>query len=370
MTPDEKIELYRMARAQAWAYRLSTYDRATLQDMQRVVKKSQQGLVQAFGEGLGREGKYTRKHFQGTLKEMERMSLGLQQELGEQLTRSTSRIGSSALKEWSENISVGGIAKGVNNVALSPEQFRAFFTKNPPHGILIPKVIRNAFDRGVVDKMQGQALDLLRQGALGGESYERIISRLGDAFTEFSDYQLNTLTRTFFQTANAQAFDAVYEANADIIEGKIWQNSNDDRVCLLCLPLGGMVFKKGEPHPEMPRHPNCRCVFTAKTVSYRDLGIDVDELDEVTKPVVTRGYEKDGKWVVPPVGKGRGGPVRTVSFYKGGMKEAFPDMPAAMQKRMLGAKRYEMYKAGTLSIDGLIDKETGRLKLLDELKGR
>jgi len=367
MNPDQQIDLYRAARAIAWSYKLEQYDAAALKDLQRIVEKSKTSIVQKFADGLGQEGSYTRKHFQNSLKELDRLSLGLQQQLGEALTTSTSRIGSLALKEWGESLSVGGVSKMVNTVALSPEQFAAFFKRNPPAGILIPKVMRNAINQGVTARIQGELLDVLREGALTGQSYKRIVDKLSESFTDFSRHQLTTLTRTFFQTANAQAFDAVYQANQDIMEGKIWTNVNDDRVCLQCLPLGEVLYKKGEPHPPMPRHPNCRCMFRAKTVSYRSLGIDLDELEDVVQPVVTRGYEKNGKWIIPPAGTGTGRGPRAISFYQGGMKEAFPDLPVAQQKAMLGVGRYNLYKSGELSLDQLADPTTGKLWLLKEL---
>jgi len=367
MNPDQQIELYRMARSIAWSYKLEQYDAAALKDLQRIVDKAKASIVQKFADGLGQEGSYTRKHSQNSLKELARLLLGLRNQLGEQLTTSTSRIGSLALKEWGENLSVGGVAKMVNTVALSPEQFAAFFKRNPPAGILIPKVMRNALNQGVIGRIEGELLDVLREGALTGQSYKRIVDKLEDSFTDFNRHQLTTLTRTFFQTANAQAFDAVYQANQDIMEGKIWTNANDDRVCLRCLPLGEVLYKKGESHPPMPRHPNCRCVFRAKTVSYRSLGIDVDELEEVVAPVVTRGYEKNGKWIIPPVGTGTGRRPRAISFYQGGMKEAFPNLPEAQQKAMLGVVRYNLYKAGDLTIDQLVDPQTGKMWLLKEL---
>ena len=136
MNPDQQIELYRAARSIAWAYRLQDYNAAALKDLQRIVDKSKASIVQKFADGLGQEGAYTRQHFQNSLKELDRLSLGLQAQLGEALTTSTSRIGSLALKEWGENLSVGGVAKMVNTVALSPEQFAAFFKRNSRGSIL------------------------------------------------------------------------------------------------------------------------------------------------------------------------------------------------------------------------------------------
>ena len=262
MDPDQQIELYRAARAIAWSYKLEQYDAAALKDLQRIVDKFKGSIIDRFANQLGaiqKEGSYTRQHFQNSLKELERLSLGLSNQLGEQLTISTSRIGSLALKEAGESLSVGGLSKMVNTVALSPEQFAAFFKRNPPAGLLIPKVMRNALNRGVIGRIEGELLDVLREGALTGQSYKRIVDKLSESFTDFNRHQLTTLTRTFFQTANAQAFDAVYQANQDIIEGKIWTNSNDDRVCMLCLSLGETLYKAGEkevesdePIPEAP----------------------------------------------------------------------------------------------------------------------
>ena len=134
------------------------------------------------------------------------------------------------------------------------------------------------------------------------------------------------------------------------------------------MPLGEVLYKKGDPHPPMPRHPNCRCVFRAKTVSFRELGIDLDELDPIVQPVVTRGYEKNGKWIIPPVGTGTGHRPRAISFHQGGMKEAFPDLPAAQQKAMLGVGRYNLYKAGDLTLDQLVDPVSGKMWLLKEIE--
>jgi hypothetical protein len=81
-----------------------------------------------------------------------------------------------------------------------------------------------------------------------------------------------------------------------------------------------------------------------------------------------RAANQPGKWIIPPVGTGTGRRPRAISFYQGGMKEAFPDMPEAMQKRMLGVSRYNMYKAGDLTIDQMVDPKTGKLFLLKEIE--
>ena len=365
MTPDQTIDLFRTASAQQWRYNLERIEATTLQAIQKTVDKTRRQIVGEMASTM--KDVNLRAHSERVLKELDDLSLGLRKQLGQDLQSATSYVGSRALQEQYDMMSVNGLSPLINNVALSPAQFNAFLTTNPVKGLLIPQWIDKAYGASVKRGLQEGILEELQVGALRGESYARIVSRLESGFDQLTKRELTTLTRTFFQDANTRAYDAIHKANADVIEGRIWTVAGDDRVCILCLPLSEELYRAGESHPEMPRHPNCRCCWRAKTVSYRSLGIDIDELEPIEKAVVTRGYEKDGKWIIPPVGTG-GARIRSISFHKGGIKEAFPSMPEAQQKAMIGARRLEMYKAGTLKLEDLVDKRTGKLFLLDELR--
>ena len=50
------------------------------------------------------------------------------------------------------------------------------------------------------------------------------------------------------------------------------------------------------------------------------------------------------------------------------MKEAFPDMPKSLQEELIGPGRLKMYKAGELTLDEMVVRETGELWLMKELK--
>ena len=365
MTPDEKINLYRQARALAWAYQLDTFTEAALKDTIIVIDDAIDLIASRFEASVGM---YNATMLSKRLSEVELISVALELALSDQLSTSSGMVGSLSTREWSQNLSVGGIATGVNLIALSPEQFKAFFMTNPPAALPISGVVQNVWNDAVLSHVQGDIKKILQAGAVSGDDYNTIVNTLLLKTDQFKRNELVTITRTFFQNANAQAFDMVMEKNQDVIEGKIWTNANDDRVCLLCLPLGERLFKKGEAHPPMPRHPRCRCLFRAKTVSYRSLGIDVDELDAVAQPVVTRGYEKDGRWFIPAVGTGNNSPIRSVSFYKGGIREAFSSFTERQQQAMLGPARYVLYSTGKLGLDDLIDLPSGRLRLLNEIK--
>lgn len=363
--PDEVIDLFRLARIQQRRYNLEQFEASILRDIQRTVNTARKQIVRDL-EGPIREI-YRREHMAGVLKELDDLSLGLRQTLGQSLTTATSYVGSTGMQDAYETLSVNGLGVAVNNAALSPEQFRQFLTVSPIQGLLIPQWVDKAYSSAVRGQLQEEMLTQLQVGALRGEGYARIVARLEDGFGQFSKRELTTLARTFFQDSQVRAHQAVMEANRDVIEGWIWTVAADDRVCILCLPLSEQFYDMDEDHPPIPRHPNCRCMPRTKTVSYRSLGIDIDELEPVEKAVVTRGYENDkGRWVIPPVGTG-GAEIQDVSFWRGGIKQAFDTFPESQQVAMLGRKRYELLKSGSITLDDLVDKRTGKLFSLEEL---
>lgn len=364
--PDELIDLFRLARIQQRRYNLEQFEASILQDIQSTVNTARKQIVKDL-EGPIRDIS-RREHMAGVLQELDDLSLGLRQTLGQSLTTASAYVGSTGMQDAYETLSVNGLGSMVNNVALSPSQFQQFLTVNPIQGLLIPQWVDKAYSSAVRGQLQEEILTQLQVGALRGEGYARIVARLEDGFGQFSKRELTTLTRTFFQDSQVLAHQAVMEANRDVIEGWIWTVAADDRCCILCLPLSETFYGKDEEHPPIPRHSRCRCYPRAKTVSYRSLGIDIDELEPIEKAIVTRGYEDEmGRWVIPPVDVG-GAKIQSIRFHRDGLKGAFQDMPDKQQIAMIGSRRHELLKSGKISLDDLVDKRTGRLVLLDDLR--
>jgi hypothetical protein len=105
---------------------------------------------------------------------------------------------------------------------------------------------------------------------------------------------------------------------------------------------------------------NCRCVPIPELVSYRELGVDVDELEEVARPWTER----------PDIPIGEGGrDILTWGTHKGEYASWFESRGAKFQKNVVGPKRYELIKSGKVKFKDLVDPNTGRLYRLDELGG-
>jgi hypothetical protein len=259
-------------------------------------------------------------------------------------------------------MSLGGRVQGFNNVALSPEQFRSFFQTTELGGATLNQWVNRAFDATV---RQG-ILEDLNAGVLQGKGYPGLVDNIMGHMEGFTRKEAVTLARTYVQQANVTANDAVMAANRDIIKKWKWsavlENSNlqtGTGTCIRCSVLDGQEFEFGEG-PPMILHPRCRCVKLPVLVSYRELGLDIDELEEVARPWTER----------PDIPIGEGGRnITGFGTHKGEYATWFESRGEKFQKNVVGPKRYELIKSGKVKFKDLVDPNTGRLYRLDELGG-
>lgn len=76
-----------------------------------------------------------------------------------------------------------------------------------------------------------------------------------------------------YQLANHLA----YQANPNLVKGWIWHSALDSRTCLSCIAKHGQEFPVSET---LRDHHRGRCAPLPQTITFRDLGIDVDERRE------------------------------------------------------------------------------------------
>jgi len=110
---------------------------------------------------------------------------------------------------------------------------------------------------GITDDMSKTITREITDGVLNGESVPKISKRLREKVG-----MSKTRAETFAQTEVMYSYNTAARAQYErygLTEVQ-WLTSNDGRVCSLCAPLHGKIFKMGEA-PPIPRHPNCRCVL-------------------------------------------------------------------------------------------------------------
>lgn len=123
--------------------------------------------------------------------------------------------------------------------------------------------------------------------------------------------------RTAQMWAYREASRASYMANAHIVKGWTWVSALDDRTCLACIAMHGSIHPLTE---SLNDHYMGRCVSVPNTVSYRDLGFDVD--------APAQEIESGAAW--------------------------FNTQPESVQREMMGPAKYDAWKAGLVGLDDMV----------------
>jgi len=192
------------------------------------------------------------------------------------------------------------------------EQAIAFLGEGSPLQARWAKQMGEEVARGVGDAMiEGIAL---------GWNPKKIAAGIRQQFGQGLNWALRN-ARTSQMWAYREASRASYMANAHIVKSWTWVSALDDRTCMACIAQHGSVHPLSEP---LDDHYNGRCTAVPNTVSYRDLGFDVD--------MPAQEIESGAAW--------------------------FNAQSEATQREMMGDAKYDAWKAGRISLDDLAATHT------------
>jgi len=187
----------------------------------------------------------------------------------------------------------------------------------------------------------GRAGETLKQ-SLGisvgqGEDIAKATRRAAAALGK-SRREMASIVRTAMQTAANKAHQAYQDENEDVFKGVQWVATLDTRTCPVCGPLDGKIWTyEDDPEaeglvsdmPPLPRHPNCRCVSVPVTKSWRDLGVDIDDVpDDATRASMdgdvpgTMDWETWLKTQPPNIQASILGPTKFKQWNAGGILES------------------------------------------------
>ncbi|MET4059957.1 hypothetical protein ABIB35_001502 [Arthrobacter sp. UYP6] len=129
-----------------------------------------------------------------------------------------------------------------------------------------------------------------------------------------------TIARTEMLDAHRAATKAADEANTDLMAGWLWGASLDARTCPSCLAQHGQLHPVSEEGPI--DHHQGRCDRIPKTKSWRELGFDIDEPEDLMQD----------------------------------SREWFDGLTEDTQARIMGRERLELLNSGTIGWDDLSTK--------------
>lgn len=240
-----------------------------------------------------------------------------------------------------------------NIVQPTVEQLAAIVSKAPvtvgPDKKLLLEEIFDSLAAGKEEAIRGA----IRLGMVEGESIDSLVRRLrGTRAGQFKDGVLEAgrrhceaICRTVVNHTSNQAMQLTYKANSAVVKGWVFLATLDGRTSIQCRSLSGTKHPVGQG-PIPPIHVNCRSVAIPELRTWRELGIDMDEM-----PASTRASKN--------------GPVRAdISMDEWMRTQSKDDI-----KDMLGPTRAKLFLEGNLKVDRFADR-AGVVYDLKELKAR
>lgn len=216
-----------------------------------------------------------------------------------------------------------------------------------------------------LEQSRGAAIrNAIRAGFVEGRTVPEIIRAIrgtkalnyADGLLNRSRRELETVVRTAVSHTAQTARQLTYDANADLIKAVKWTSTLDTRTSAPCRLRDGRMYTQDTHKPighAIPwgdgpgrLHFNCRSVSTPVTKSWRELGIDMDEMPAGTRASMDGQVPADltyGEWL------GR--------------------QPATRQDEILGPARGELFRAGKVRFEQFAD-DKGRWLTLAQLLAR
>lgn len=229
----------------------------------------------------------------------------------------------------------------VNYVLPAPELITTAIVNKPFDG----RTLEQWFD-SLATSTQTRLASEIRRGVVEGQTSQQIVKRIADAnILEVTRAQTNAVVRTAVQHAASSARDELFKANSDIIKEVKWVSTLDSRTSPQCRANDGKIFPLNSG-PRPPIHVGCRSSVVPVTKSFRELGIDIDDVSPATRASMNGQVPADityGEWL--------------------------RKQPVSVQNDALGVTKAKLFRKGDLPIDRFVSRN-GHELTLDELRKR
>lgn len=290
-------------------------------------------------------GPSTTARLQAMLDEVRALNQAIYDKLSTALTDELVEF-SAVEADYQRKALVASIGADLSTTLSPPERLRAIVTETSMEGRLLGSWVEG-MERGRIERIEAS----IRMGMTQGEGTDEIVRRIrgtkaaqyGDGVLDISRRSAQAIVRTSVNHVSNVAAQATWKANDHLVKG--WQSLGvlDTRTTPLCASLDGQVFPIGEG-PIPPRHINCRSISVPVTKSFREIGIDADEL---------------------PAGKraSMDGQVAGTTRYEDWLRR----QSEARQEAILGKKRAEAFRTGDIKFKDLV-RSDGSFLTLDQLR--
>ncbi|MDO9811925.1 minor capsid protein [Glaesserella parasuis] len=189
---------------------------------------------------------------------------------------------------------------------------------------------------------------IIRQGLLDGQQTSQMITDVKHLMNT-SRRHAETLVITAVAKVADNAHQALRDENLDILAGEKHLSTLDTRTSTVCQLRDGLMWDLDKkpidhdvPYQRPPLHPRCRSILQLVTKSWKELGIDAEEM-----PSSTRASQD--------------GPVSEQINYENWLKSKSP----GQQDQVLGKGKSDLWRRGVITFADMLDQSGRPLTLKD-----
>ena len=232
--------------------------------------------------------------------------------------------------------------------------------KTLPHS-LVNKIVRNSYlsDGNTIkegfqkldEKLQETFQNQIRLGVLNGDTTQTIINNLKPFMTDFKNNRVEALVKTALSTVVNNTRMETYKENEEIFKGYQHQSVLDSRTTFICAERDNKEWDLelkpiGHKLPfKLPcLHYRCRSIMLPITKSYKELGLDVEEIPIGTRSSLNGQVPADTNF-----------------------SQWFERQSADFKENYLGKGRYELYKDNKITLSDLVNQQ-GKTLTLEQLR--
>lgn len=295
---------------------------------------------------------FTVQRLDRLLVEVNRLNAEAYKAAGEELDKALLELAgyeASYQHEMLQSVLPAQVAEALTLATVPANQAYAAAMARPFQGKLLREALKDVEAAKAI-----RIRDAIRMGFVEGETISQMVRRIrgtrvngyADGLMEIDRRGAEALVRTAVNHTANYARQAVFEANADLVDEVQWVSALDGRTTVGCAALSGKTFPV-DSGPRPPRHWGCRSTMVPVLASaWAALGLSKSEIDPGTQASMdgqVAGDIKYGQWL--------------------------KSKPAAFQDDVLGAERGKLFRDGGMAVDRFADSR-GREYSLDELRKR
>lgn len=210
----------------------------------------------------------------------------------------------------------------------------------------------NEYLTGLSSDRAAKIRDAVRLGYLNSETTSQIVRSIrgtktqnyADGLMQAPRYHVEGMVRTAISHMSNFTAQRFYEANDSILKGVKWISTLDSRTSPICQARDSLIYPI-DSGPRPPAHINCRSRISPVTKSWRELGIDLDEITPGTRASFDGQVPQD-------------------LTYNDWLKQQSTDR----QNDILGQTKAKLFRAGQ-SVDKFVDNK-GKTLTIQQLRER